>query len=175
MSHERRWLYLMRHAKSSWEDSGLDDLERPLNRRGMKAAPEMGRRLLAHGHGPELIISSPAARAQQTAGLVAGVLGLNDAQIALQRSLYFEGIGGLQFALEQVPNAVHRVMFTGHNPTMSQWVQQLSGASIGSMPTAAIAVIAMAAEPWSRAASMPGELLAYDTPKGTGSLALSGS
>lgn len=88
------------------------------------------------------------------------------------RSLYFAGIGGMQEALEQVPDAVHRVMLTGHNPTMSQWVHQLTGASVGSMPTAAIAVIAMPAQPWALAASMRGELLAYDTPKGAGSLAL---
>ncbi len=172
MSQKQRWLYLVRHAKSSWDDSGLEDLQRPLNRRGLQAAPEMGRRLLAHGHQVELIVSSPAARAQQTAALIADALGLDATRIHLQRSLYFAGIGGMQEALEQVPDAVHRVMLTGHNPTMSQWVHQLTGASVGSMPTAAIAVIAMPAQPWALAASMRGELLAYDTPKGAGSLAL---
>jgi phosphohistidine phosphatase len=60
-------LYLVRHAKSSWSDVSLHDRERPLNRRGRKSAPDMGRRLKEQGHRPDLIISSPARRAFSTA------------------------------------------------------------------------------------------------------------
>ena len=59
-------LLLMRHAKSSWDNPGLRDFDRPLNERGLKAAPLMGRYLRAQGIAPDLIVSSPAQRAQQT-------------------------------------------------------------------------------------------------------------
>ena len=82
--------------------------------------------------------------------------------------LYFEGVRGMQQALEQVDDKVRSVMMTGHNPTMTQWLQQLTGASVWNMPTAAIGIVALPDRPWAEAASMAGELLGYDTPKGSG-------
>ena len=168
MSSSQRLVYLVRHAKSSWDDPSLDDLERPLNKRGQKAAPEMGRRLVAQGHAPELILSSPARRAFATATLIARQLGYEEDRIAVRRELYFEGVRGMQRALEQVDDAVRSVMLTGHNPTMTQWLLQLTGASVWNMPTAAIGIVGLPDRPWSEAASMAGELLGYDTPKGSG-------
>ena len=64
-------LYLVRHAKSSWKDSSLTDRERPLNKRGEKDAPMMGKRLLSRSVRPSLIMTSPAKRARRTARLIA--------------------------------------------------------------------------------------------------------
>ena len=64
-------LYLIRHAKSSWKDSSLDDFERPLNKRGRRDAPFMGKRLYRHHVRPDLVISSPAKRAISTSQLIA--------------------------------------------------------------------------------------------------------
>ena len=66
-----KFLYLVRHAKSSWKDASLSDRERPLNGRGRRSAPEMGGRLATGGHSPDLIISSPARRAFSTAKKIA--------------------------------------------------------------------------------------------------------
>jgi phosphohistidine phosphatase len=63
-------LFLLRHAKSSWDDARLSDFERPLNERGLRVAPQMGKFMSERGFAPDLILSSPAARARETARLV---------------------------------------------------------------------------------------------------------
>ena len=77
MSTEQKVLYLVRHAKSSWSDASLSDMQRPLNKRGRRSAPEMGKRMVAQDHRPDLIISSPAKRARLTARKIAKELGFN--------------------------------------------------------------------------------------------------
>ena len=74
-------LYLVRHAKSSWKDSSLADRDRPLNRRGRRSAPDMGRRMVVQGHRPDFIVSSPAKRAISTARNIAKELGCRDSAI----------------------------------------------------------------------------------------------
>jgi len=69
-------LYLVRHAKSSWNRPELDDIDRPLNKRGKRDAPFMGQRLKQHDVCPDLIISSPAKRALKTAKIIAHLWGL---------------------------------------------------------------------------------------------------
>ncbi|NIV19825.1 MAG: histidine phosphatase family protein, partial [Gammaproteobacteria bacterium] len=76
MTVAQKTLYLVRHAKSSWDDPSLADRDRPLNKRGKRNAPDMGQRLAAQGFKPQLIISSPANRARTTAGVIAGELGI---------------------------------------------------------------------------------------------------
>ena len=91
MQNNYKTLYLVRHAKSSWKDSSLDDRDRPLNKRGRRAAPDMGQRLAAQGHHPELIISSPANRARSTAKKIAEEIGYDPSLIRLDEALYFSG------------------------------------------------------------------------------------
>ena len=68
-------LTIVRHAKSSWKDTSLRDRDRPLNKRGKRDAPEMGRRIAAAGIRPSLIVSSPATRAWTTAKVIANEIG----------------------------------------------------------------------------------------------------
>jgi phosphohistidine phosphatase len=81
-------LYLVRHAKSSWEDSSLDDIDRPLNGRGKNNAPEMGERLKKQGILPDLLISSPAKRAMSTAKKIAERVGYSKKEILIDENLY---------------------------------------------------------------------------------------
>ncbi len=77
-STPQKILYLVRHAKSSWSNSSLTDRERPLNKRGRRSAPDMGRRMAAKGLRPDLIVSSPANRAIRTARNIAKELGYDE-------------------------------------------------------------------------------------------------
>ena len=158
-------LYLVRHAKSSWSDPSLSDRDRPLNKRGRRSAPDMGRRLAAQDHLPELIVSSPARRAFSTARKIAKELGYERSEIMTDESLYFSGTGGMLEFLENLDDGYQKVMIVGHNPAMTTLLNILSGSSIDNMPTCAVAVIDYPMASWSELRSAEGQLLAYDFPK----------
>jgi phosphohistidine phosphatase len=158
-------LYLVRHAKSSWSDPSLSDRDRPLNKRGRRSAPDMGRRLAAQDHLPELIISSPAKRAFSTARKIAKELGYDQSEIMKDESLYFSGTGGMLEFLENLDDGYQKVMIVGHNPAMTTLLNILSGSSIDNMPTCAVAVIDYPMASWSELRSIEGQLLVYDFPK----------
>lgn len=169
MSTERKILYLVRHAKSSWQDPSLADRDRPLNKRGRRSAPDMGKRMVRQGHKPDLIISSPANRAISTAGNIAEVLGIDVTDIVMDENLYFSGTGGMLRVLEGVDDRYCRVMMVGHNPTMTNLMNTLGNTYVANMPTCAIAVIGFDMASWADIYSADGELLGYDYPKGSGS------
>jgi phosphohistidine phosphatase len=166
MNTKQKILYLVRHAKSSWSDPSLSDRERPLNKRGRRSAPEMGRRMELHGHRPDLIISSPAKRANSTARKIAKELGIDVADIVTDEALYFSGGGSTQRMLGGLDDRYRKVMIVGHNPAMTGLMSTLGNTSIYNMPTCAIAVIGFDTRYWADLHSTDGELLAYDFPKG---------
>ncbi len=161
-------LYLVRHAKSSWSDASLADRDRPLNKRGRRSAPDMGRRLAAEGHQPELIISSPARRAFSTAIKIAKEVGLKKSEIIKDESLYFSGTSSMLNLLETLDDRYQKVMIVGHNPAMTSLLNILCDSPIHNMPTCAIAVISFDMESWSGLSMEGGEMLAYDFPKNSG-------
>ena len=169
MNIDRKILYLVRHAKSSWKDPSLADKERPLNKRGRRSAPDMGRRMLEQGHRPDLIISSPANRALSTAKIIAQELGCDVSEILTDDQLYFSGSGGMQSILERLDDRYRKVMVVGHNPAMTSLMNILGNTSVFNMPTCAIAVIGFDMASWADLHSAEGELLGYDFPKGSGS------
>lgn len=166
--NESRILYLVRHAKSSWKDHSLADIDRPLNKRGRRNSPEMGQRLAAQGHHPDLLISSPANRALTTAYNIARELGIEESDIEIDDELYFSGTGGMLNVLERVDDRYQSVMMFGHNPTMTDLMNRLSGARVYNMPTCAIAIIGLDMASWDMVRSSEGTLLGYDYPKGSG-------
>lgn len=160
-----RTLTLVRHAKSSWNEPGLADIDRPLNQRGKRNAPEMAKWLVSQGEGPELILSSPANRALSTAKVMARALGHEAQTIQIEQEIYFAGIPGMLRTLERVDDGIRRVMMVGHNPVMTQWLNQLAAADIWNMPTCAIGIIGFDMDSWGLVDCTAGELLAYQTPK----------
>ena len=165
-------LYLVRHAKSSWNDPSLSDRERPLNKRGHRTAPDMGNRLAHKGHQPDLIISSPAKRALMTAGIIAEKLGYDESEILTDESMYFSGVRGMLKMLEGVDDRYQRVMIVGHNPAMTSLMNSLVETSVYNMPTCAIAVIGFDMASWSALSTVDGHLLDYDYPKNTVSITI---
>lgn len=160
-----KYLYLVRHAKSSWKDASLGDRDRPLNGRGRRNAPDMGKRLAAGGHRPDLIISSPAKRAFSTAKKIASELAMDKSGIVTDESMYFSGTGSMVNMLEKVDDSYQKVMIVGHNPAMTSLLDVLSESSVYNMPTCAVALIAFDIGSWSELDAESGNLLVYDFPK----------
>jgi phosphohistidine phosphatase len=169
MNSQTKILYLVRHAKSSWKDSSLSDMDRPLNKRGRRTSPEMGQRMRSQGHKPDLIISSPANRAISTACNIAHELGIDESEIVTDQDLYFSGAEGMLGVLERVDDHYRKVMMTGHNPTMEYLANRLCRTHHLNMPTCAIAIIGFDMSSWADLGSTDGMLLGYDYPKGSGS------
>ena len=140
-------LIIMRHAKSSWDNPGLADYDRPLNKRGLRDASRMAQWLSESELIPDQVIASAACRANQTASIVTNELAL-ETDILETRDLYLSDYDAYLEQVSYLPNNVETVLVIGHNPTMESLVYLLSGESV-SMPTAAIAVIQLPIDTWS--------------------------
>lgn len=157
-------LLIMRHAKSSWKHPNLFDYDRPLNGRGKKDAPRMGKHLRHEGLVPDRILTSSAKRARRTANKVAKASRYTG-KVKKLDALY-DSVSGVYFEiLQALPDKYQRVMVVGHNPTMEQLVHHLTG-HIRRMPTAAIAQIELPIENWEAFdLSTEGTLVNLWTPK----------
>lgn len=120
--NDRRQLYVLRHAKSSWDEPGLDDHDRPLAARGRDAANAMAAHVRAQGIRPELVICSSARRARETLDRVdpAG-------RRLIEPAVYSASATDLLQRLRRVPDATGSVMVIGHNPTLQMLVLCLAG------------------------------------------------
>lgn len=133
-------LVLCRHAKSDWP-GGVADIQRPLKERGITDAGRQGALLASQGFRPDLIISSPAVRARQTAEIVARQLGYQ-APIETVRSVYFGDDTDLIDMIPSLSPAAQTVMIFGHNPTMEDSITRLLGAEVPfQMPTCGMACL----------------------------------
>ncbi|MBN1556802.1 MAG: histidine phosphatase family protein [Lentisphaerae bacterium] len=159
-------LILVRHAKSSWKEPAQPDRERPLNARGRRDAPEMGRRLAQRGLNPDRLISSPAVRAWVTAQTVAGALGYNPAAIHAEEALYGAGLDTWLDMLRRLNDAWSTVMLFGHNPGLTEAARRLSGRPIENVPTCGVVMLRYETAHWRDAAGglQPTEVI-LDTPK----------
>ena len=101
-----KYLYLIRHAKSSWSDPSLSDFDRPLNKRGKRDLPVMGQRMATYEPKPELIVSSPAKRARRTARGIGGALGFIKKEIVLDEDLYTFSSEGFLQVLKKTPDEI---------------------------------------------------------------------
>lgn len=139
-------LLILRHAKSSWNHPELSDYDRPLNGRGKRDAPRMGKHLHQEGLIPDRILASSAKRARKTANKVAKTCGYTGKVKKLDA--FYDTVPGVYFeTLQALPNKYQRVMVVGHNPTMEQLVSHLTS-QIERMPTAALAHIEIPIEHW---------------------------
>ena len=132
-------LLVLRHGKSSWKEPGLTDHERPLNGRGRRDAPRMGRLLRAEGLAPERIVSSTAVRARMTAELVADAVGYGGA-VEQADALYLADAQAVVGVLRAVGGAASRLLVVGHNPGLEELVAGLTARAV-TLPTAALAHI----------------------------------
>ena len=149
-------LYLLRHAESSRQEPGLEDFDRPLNGRGREAAPLVGRFIQKRGLRVDQILSSPAARARQTAALVKESAGLR-AGLLYDERIYEADAARLLEVVTQAAESADALMLVGHNPGMEELLALLTGETRG-MPTAALACVALDVERWGQARASAGRL-----------------
>ena len=139
-------LLLLRHAKSSWDDSTLRDFDRPLAARGNRDAPRMGRVLKERGEVPDFIMCSPAARAVQTLHAVVAAAGIS-VKPQFDEAIYGATSAELMSLVRRIPDSIHRTLVTGHNPGLEDLLSRLIGRH-ERMPTAAMACLELVVDSW---------------------------
>jgi len=161
----KKRLTLLRHAKSSWENAGLDDRDRPLNKRGERDAPMMGRRLLKKNTRPSLILTSPAKRARQTARLIAREIGYPIEFLQTEHELYLAEPAAMLDIIAQQDNSFNDIVVCGHNPGITELSNYLSGVTIDNIPTCGMVYLEAEIKAWDELGGSPCTLAAFDYPK----------
>ncbi len=142
-------LFLLRHAKSSWSNPGLDDQQRPLNKRGKRDAPVMGGRFRARNELLDLILTSPALRARHTAELFADACGYSPEKIVEESELYLLGARSIEDIIENQDDRYQSLMLVFHNPDITHFVN-LCDASvrIDNVPTCGLVKLVSEIQHW---------------------------
>ena len=157
-------LLLLRHGKSSWDDPALRDFDRPLKKRGIKAALRIGKFMREREVRPDLVLCSPAKRAAQTAELVWKSAHL-DCELRYEKRLYAASAAAMRDVLSE--EGANVVLLVGHNPGLQELVQYLTG-EFKEIPTAALARIVLEVESWSELREQSGRLDWLVLPKSLG-------
>jgi phosphohistidine phosphatase len=158
-------LCLVRHAKSSWKYPKLDDFERPLNKRGRKNAPFMGKILHKLGFSPDLIIASPASRAAMTARVFAFEIDYPLEKIRYFGPIYESHEMDLIDVIRGLDDELIKVMLVGHNPALTFLANKISNYSISNIPTSGVFCVTFNIASWSGIKNKSGELKYFEFPK----------
>ncbi len=158
-------LTLIRHAKSDWNTTAATDFDRPLNARGKKAAPLMGQRLASRGCSPDLLLSSPAKRARQTAKKIAREIAYSEQQIAFDQAIYDARLETLIEILQGLDDNIGNVIMLGHNPGFSELGEWLTADAPDWLPTCGVLELELPIDRWRQAEAGCAKLLVYDYPK----------
>jgi phosphohistidine phosphatase len=141
-------LLLLRHAKSAWDDSSLPDHDRPLKRRGVKAARRIGQLMKNLALTPDMVISSTAVRAKDTLRLVLEAAGFA-APLKFNEQLYLCDADQFATVLRSVDDCNQAVLLVGHNPGLEEFLSKLAGKSL-ELPTGTLARIEVPVQSWSQ-------------------------
>jgi phosphohistidine phosphatase len=141
-------LYLMRHAKSSWKDPDLEDHQRPLNKRGKRNIPVMGKRLKARSAGLDCIISSDARRALDTAKPIGEWIGVDSSAVHPEPLLYHASREDILNIVRGLEDTLQQVMLVGHNPGLHDVANLFYSPPIPKLPTAGIVTLLFDIDSW---------------------------
>ncbi|MEX0863698.1 MAG: histidine phosphatase family protein [Acidimicrobiia bacterium] len=155
-------LLVMRHAKSDWNAEFGVDHDRPLNRRGVASARQMGRLITELRLVPDLVISSTAVRARSTAQL-AMKAGKWDSRLQLEPGFYGSGSTSVIMLAAALGGAADRMMIVGHQPTWGMVIHDLTGDSI-EVKTATLVVIELPIDVWPQLPDATGTVTAVHHP-----------
>ncbi len=166
MSEDSKELYLIRHAKSSWNDPYETDFDRPLNSRGEGDAPEMGRRLKSLGVKPDLVISSTAKRAKQTAKKICKSIGYDVDAIKWVEKLYHCGPVVFEEVLYELDDNISSVFIVAHNPGITMFANSLThNFFTENMPTCAVVGARFSLKQWTDFSIAEKQVHLYEYPK----------
>jgi len=158
-------LFLIRHAKSSWEDLSLKDFDRPLNQRGHRDAKDMASRLKSQNIIFDKILSSPANRAQTTAKYFLSILEIDETKFELVADIYDAYESDILKLIQNTSGSVNNLAIFGHNPTFTILANKFADHYIMNVPTCGIVSVSFEAELWSDFFDAPRKLLFFDFPK----------
>ena len=161
-------LYLVRHAKSSWDNVEMDDFARPLNDRGEKDAPHMAKLLKHRDVVPDRMITSPANRALSTCRAFAKVFDFEKKKIVKEQKLYHASLETILNVLELLPEYKDKedaVFLFGHNPGITEFANELLNISIDNIPTCGIVEATLNIEKWKDISFGCAKMDAFDYPK----------
>lgn len=161
----KRTLFVIRHAKSSWDYEDISDMDRHLKIRGIRDAYDMARREKIERRLPELLISSPALRALHTATIFMRVFELKFSRFKIDSRLYGNGYSVIRKVIGEQDENIKRLMIFGHNPDFSELATVLSGESFVDLPTCGLFRITFEAPDWKSIS--PGNMIDsyFDFPK----------
>jgi len=165
-------LYLLRHAKSSWEDATLADIERPLAGRGRRACAALREAMERHGIAPDLVLCSAARRTQETLQTITPAFS-HDCMVAIERRLYLASAAELLERVRRLEDDIPSVMLIGHNPDLQRLALLLAGGGAqeelgrleAKFPTAALAELAFRGARWRDLAAGKAEFVRLITPR----------
>lgn len=158
-------VYLVRHAKSSWKKVNLADIDRPLNSRGKRDAPFMGKLLHEKGIKPDLLISSPAKRAKKTAFAFAKAFDYPKSQIQKKAKIYEASVEDLFSVIKECDNDLNSVMLFGHNFTYTEFANLYAKPALDNVPTTGVVAIEFQVNRWNDITTKNGKVLFFEYPK----------
>lgn len=158
-------LFLVRHAKSSWDDPSVKDFDRPLNERGEKDAPAMANKLREKKIKIDALVSSPAKRAWQTCKYFAKEFDLKKKNIIPEPMLYEASEENFYEAIKNSKNKWDSVAVFSHNPGITSFVNSLTDTQIDDMPTCSVFAIKIDTDEWKNFKSAKKEFWFFDYPK----------
>jgi len=145
-----RTLTLLRHAKSSWKDPALTDIERPLNKRGRRDARAMAHRIVEHGATLTTIFASPARRSRETLTRILLTLPAQDTSITVDQAFYTFECDALVNAIRSFDDNLQDVMIIGHNPALEEAITWMTGTTLSCFPTTACAQLTLTLSSWKK-------------------------
>lgn len=158
-------LILVRHAKSSWKNAALADVDRPLNNRGKRDAPRMGNFLAGREISPDIVLASPARRARKTARLLAAQIPGTAERILFDPALYEASADILLHRIRTLDDSWQHVMLVAHNPGLTDFANRLTGIGVDNIPTCGILVADLYLDFWAETREGCGRVFLYAVPK----------
>jgi phosphohistidine phosphatase len=155
-------LVIIRHAKSSWSNALIEDFDRPLNERGKKDAPLMAKRLKEKKIIPDLLITSPAKRANSTCKKFAKVFNVDKKKIRKDPKLYHASESVILKIAKELDEKFNVVFIVGHNPGLTEFVNIASNLEIDNIPTAGVTVLEISS--WKKFGKEKSKAVYFDYP-----------
>lgn len=156
---------LVRHAKSSWDDAGVSDFDRPLNGRGKEDAPKMAKRLVDRHITIDAFISSPAKRARKTAAIFIKEFEGDKDEIILVPDLYLPATEAFYAAIAGAPSKAKIIALFSHNPGITDFANELTDVRVDDMPTCSIFAVKADIQDWKQFKDAEKQYWFFDFPK----------
>ena len=158
-------LYILRHAKSDWDDFSISDFDRSLSERGERDVPKMGDFLAKKGTLLDKIIASSAVRAKTTALKIAPYLRYPVENIVFEQVLYLAEQNTIRYLIQNQSDDIKKLMIVGHNPGLTDIVNSISSSKIDEIPPAGIVALRFATDQWSEVCKENSTFWFFESPK----------